>query len=135
MPGEAALLARTPFSLFGSFSTGGGSRSPELAVESCHDILWVGASLQVKSLAVSDLSEESDGAASERPRKQSPGGLPVDTGSLFPEQVSINWLSGSNLFRSDLSMISRLRYWLTIDGWINSDELKQSSSPYLTGED
>jgi hypothetical protein len=32
-------------------------------------------------------------------------------------------------------MISRLRYWLTIDGWVNSDELKQSSSPYLTGGD
>ena len=97
MPGESGLHARTSLSLFGNFSTGGGSRSPELAVESCQRILLVEASLQVKSLAVSDLPEESDDAASKRPRKQSPGGLPVDTGSLFPGQVSINWLSGSNL--------------------------------------
>ena len=135
MPVEPVLHVRASLSPFDNFSTGGGSRSPELAVKYCRGILLVEASSYVKSLAVSDLPEESDGADSWRPRKQSPGGLPVDTGNLFPGQVSINWLSGSNLLYSDSFMISRLRYWLTIDGWINSDELKQSSSPYLTEED
>ena len=40
MPVEAVLHVRASLSLSMNFSTGGGSRSPELAVESCKGILF-----------------------------------------------------------------------------------------------
>ena len=62
MPVEPVLHVRASLSPFDNFSTGGGSRSPELAVESCRGILWSKRVYRLKSLSFTDLSEESDGS-------------------------------------------------------------------------